>query len=119
MIVKLIAPGIIPNDYVTVDLQGVPNRGDTVLVESPTGTAADEYTEELLTVVGVCWPVEVGTKRYGRHSAVAALPEVTLSRTPDAGLDDPATITVYNNRFEQIDQYQTPVSMTAINYPKD
>lgn len=82
MIVKLIAPGIIPNDYVTVDLQGVPHRGDTVLVETP--TTGGEHDEELLTVLGVCWPVEIMLGIL--HHGVSALPEVTLGRTPDAFL---------------------------------
>lgn len=114
MIVKFIAPGIIPNDYVTADLQGVPNRGDTVLVETPNGSG--EYDEELLTVIGVTWSIEVMPGI--RHHAVAGLPEVVCERTPDAALDNLATITVYNSAYEQIDQYRTPASMTVINNPE-
>lgn len=80
--VKFIAPGILPGDYVTASVQGVPNRGDTVLVETP--NADGEHDEELLTVTGVTWPVEVMPSI--RHHAVAALPEVVLARTPDAWL---------------------------------
>lgn len=82
MIVKLIAPGIIPGDYVTVNhMAGVPQRGDRVLVE--TRRDGDEYDEELLTVKSVTWPVEVLPSI--RNHAFASLVEVLLDRAEDAG----------------------------------
>ena len=81
MIAKLIAPGILPRDYVTVELHGVPNKGDTVLIE--TRRDGDEYDTETLTVTGVTWPVEVVASIA--HHGVAALPEVHLDRAEDVG----------------------------------
>ena len=82
MIVKLIAPGIIPGDVVTVNhMAGVTQRGDRVLVE--TRRDGDEYDEELLTVKSVTWPVEVIPSI--RNHAVASLPEVLLDRAEDVG----------------------------------
>lgn len=82
MIVKLIAPGIIPGDYVTVNhMAGVPQRGDRVLIE--TRRDGDEYDEDLLIVKSVRWPVEVIPAI--RNHAVAGLVEVLLDRAEDVG----------------------------------
>ncbi|MCG7596318.1 hypothetical protein [Mycobacterium sp. PSTR-4-N] len=87
MIVKLIAPGIIPGDVVTVNhMAGVPQRGDRVLVE--TRKDGGEYDEELLTVKSVTWPVEV--RRDIAHHAIASPPEVLLDRAEDVGDGEPS-----------------------------
>ncbi len=87
MIIKLIAPGILPGDHVTVDyMAGVPQRGDQVLIE--TKRADGDYDEQLLTVKSVTWPVEVMPSI--RNHAVASLVEVLCDRAEDVGDDDPA-----------------------------
>lgn len=84
MIVKLIAPGIIPGDYVTADLPGVPQIGHTITVEWYQYPDA-ETTAEMLTVKSVVWSIEIAP---GQHHAVTdadgRLPEVVCERTEDA-----------------------------------
>lgn len=78
MIVKLIAPGIIPNDYVTVELQGVPDRGHTICLY------AGEGDEQLLTVKSVVWPMQL-VPGMRHHATQADMPEVLLDRAEDVG----------------------------------
>lgn len=81
MIIKIIAPGIIPGDWVTVNhMAGVPQRGDTVVIE--VANSEGGHDEQLLTVKSVVWPVDVGRVK---HVGCASLVEVVCDRAEDVG----------------------------------
>ena len=85
MIVKLIAPGIIPGDYVTVELQGIPDRGHTICLYT------GEDDEQLLTVKSVVWPMQL-VPGMRHHATQADMPEVLLDRAEDVGDSQPFNI---------------------------
>lgn len=86
MIVKLIAPGILPGDYVTADLPAVPRKGETIAVYNKA-----THIEETLTVHEVVWPITPFTMDGGRR-ATADMPEVVCDRAEDVG-DNPGWFT--------------------------
>lgn len=87
MRVKFIAPGILPGDYVTAELQALPRKGDTVLAYTTPDEQGQEPGECPLVVSAVIHPLHIPWAVD--HHADADMPEVICDRTEDAPEPEP------------------------------